>query len=138
MPPAKNPTPKPSPEEVQLAANIDELGTLEREIAPLKFKIDRIDVLRKAVRTHYTDKGAADSFTACGERFTVLIGPKSREAAVNMLALMKAIGAKLFYSVVTVAKKDLEKHLTAPAIAALTSYELTGHRTLKVFPKGAQ
>lgn len=138
MPPAKNPTPKPSPEEVQLAANVDELGALEREIAPLKFKIDRIDALRRAIREHYAASDAAKDFTAAGEKFTVLVGPRSREAVIDIAALAKSLGTKVFYKIAQVTKKSLEAHLTAPAIAALTKYELTGHRSLKVFPKGAQ
>lgn len=121
-----------------LASNVDELGALERDIAPLKFKIDRIDVLRKAIREHYAAKPAQEAFTAAGEKFTVLVGPRSREAVLNIAALVKTLGTKVFYKIAQVTKKSLETHLTAPAIAAVTSYELTGHRTLKLFVKGAE
>jgi hypothetical protein len=116
---------------------VDELGVLERDLAPLKFKIDRIDALRKAIREHYATKPAEEAFTAAGEKFNVLVGPRSREAVLNISALVRTLGTKVFYAIAQVTKKSLETHLTAPQIAAVTHYELTGHRTLKVFEKGA-
>jgi hypothetical protein len=137
VPPAKAATPKPSLEQIALASNVDELGALERELAPFKSKIARVDVLRKAIRTHYADSDAAKDFTATGEKFYVQVGPKSREAVRNIAALVKAIGTKVFFKIAQVTEKSLEAHLTAPQIADVTTYELTGHRTLKVFEKAA-
>lgn len=136
MPPAKPATPKPSLELIQLAANVDELGALEREFAPLKFKIDRIDVLRRAIREHYAAKPADQLFMASGEKFAVSVGAKSREATVNIPKLIKAIGARLFNSIATVSQRALAAEVPGAVVDDCTSYALTGHRSLKVFERG--
>jgi hypothetical protein len=128
--------PKTSPEDL-LAKNVDELGALERELAPLKFKIGRIDVLRKAIRAFYDGKPADELFMASGEKFAVSIGARARERTLNMPKLIKAIGARLFNSIATVSQKALEAEVPGATIEDCSTWNLTGHRSLKVFEKGA-
>jgi hypothetical protein len=141
VPPAK-PTVKPKLSEIDallaaaLSANVDELGALEREFAPLKFKIDRIDVLRRAIREHYASKPGDAVFMASGEKFCVSVGMKSRERTLHVGKLIKLIGARLFNSIATVTQKALEAEVPGAVIDECTTYALTGFRGLKVFEKG--
>ena len=57
-----------------LGAMADELGALERELVPLKFKFARAEKLRKDLRAAFDGQAAEKSFEVKGERFVVGIG----------------------------------------------------------------
>jgi hypothetical protein len=120
-----------------LRANVDELGALEREFAPLKFKIERIDALRRSIREFYANEPAENLFIASGDHFAVSVGAKSREAVVDMPRLRKLIGVRLFNLVATVTQKKLAEEVPGSIAAEVTSFTFTGFRALKVFEKGA-
>lgn len=124
----KAPTPKSDP----LAAAVDELGSIEKELAPLAGRIARAEQLRKAIRQQTPD---ATSEIA-GERFVAVLGPRGNQTVIRFPALVKKIGAAAYAKVATVTLKALEEHWPEHA-AAVTSQEQTGTRSLKVLERGA-
>lgn len=115
---------------------MDELGALERELAPLAFKIARIEPLRKAIREHFKDEPADKLFLATGEKFAVSVGARSRERVTNIPALIKAIGARAFNAIASVTVKKLEAEVPAAIVEDVSTFALTGFRPLKVFERG--
>jgi hypothetical protein len=114
----------------QLAANVDELGALESEIAPYKQKALRVEALRKAIRAHFDTHAALLSFEAPGTLYTALLGPRASETWINPALLIKAIGAKAYSAIATVTLKVLERSVTADIAAGVTSKKASGSRTL--------
>ncbi len=119
-----------------LAAQVDELGALEKEFAPHAFKARRIEELRKAIRAQYDDLSAFEQFEAKGKRFTVLLGPRGAERRVNKFRLLKAIGSKAFAAVASVTLKALETGVSPEIAATVIDTDRTGARNLRIFELG--
>lgn len=120
----------------EFAPLADELGSLEREMAPHAQKLARIDALRKALRAACS--APADSeWTIEGSRFIAVLGARAMERAVDYKKLVKAIGAGVFAKFATCTLKALEEHATPAIVAAVVTSDRTGSRTLKTFERGA-
>jgi hypothetical protein len=117
-----------------LAAVVDEIGALEAELAPLKPKAKRLEMLRGALRLAFDARPAAESFTCEGDRFVVQLGAKAEKRTVNGGKLFKRIGAKLFLTVANVTLKALEA-LGPEALDCIDS-DLSGPREITVMAKG--
>lgn len=130
-----------SPSEIALEARqkaeIDELGALEKEFAPLRPKLARIELLRKSIRERYAASPAEKDFTAEGVRFMVAVGPRANESVINYPKLLKAIGAKLFCSIAKTTLKALEENVACGVRADVITIEAVGPRSLKTFERGA-
>lgn len=118
------------------AAEVDELGDLEKELAPLRPKIARLELLRKSVRSRYDDSPADKTFEAVGERFVVSVGARSMESVVDVPRLIKLAGVKLVQKFARVTLKDLEANTTCAMRAQVISQQQTGYRTLKALERG--
>jgi hypothetical protein len=119
-----------------LRAIADELGELERELAPLKSKIARADALRKLLRGAYSCEAAGESFLVEGGRWVVQLGPKENESTVDKARLVALIGLKDAYGLATISLKALE--LATPAVrAAVVTTHATGSRKIHLFPAPA-
>lgn len=117
-------------------AIVDEIGDLEAELAPLKPKQARLDLLRASLRASYDDKPAADSFQVEGNRFVVIVGGRGDQKIVNILKLFKRIRAKLFLQIASVTLKAVEALPPDVELECVSKSVNTGPRTLKVFAKG--
>ena len=53
---------------------VDELGALERELAPFAMKILRIEALRKHIREHYALQPPEKRFTITARKFVAELG----------------------------------------------------------------
>lgn len=118
--------------------NLDELGELDQFFAPLKSKLARQTNLREWARGLYDDADAARSFEASGDRFTVLIGPRSNVSTVDVVALIKKVGIKIFCTFAKTTLKDLGEHVSADVAASVVSVAQTGFRTVTSFERGTQ
>lgn len=120
----------------QLASDVDELGALDKELAPFAAKIKRVEALRKTVRAAFADSPADLPCVATGQKFVIELGPRGEETAIDYVKLWKLGGVKLMRQIATVTLKALEA--AAPAIlAAITSKERTGHRSLTITERPA-
>lgn len=136
----KNPAAKSAParsaEETALAADIDELGALEKEFAPLRAKLGRIEFLRTSIRARFDSKAASERFMPEGERFTLAIGERGNVSVVSIGKLIKAITAAKFAKFATTTLKALEANVTPDVYASVVTVEQLGPRSLKTYEKG--
>ena len=119
----------------QFAPLADELGFLEKEMAPHAQKLARIAALKKALRAACTAKDT-EQWTVDGSRFIAVLGPKANERLVDVGRLVKTIGAVLYAKFATCTLKDLELNVAPAVVAAVVSDNSTGSRPLKTFEKG--
>jgi RNA polymerase sigma factor (sigma-70 family) len=116
--------------------NLDELGELDQFFAPLKSKLTRQASLREWARGMYDDADATRGFEASGDRFTVLIGPRSNVSTVDIVALIKKIGIKLFGTFAKTTLKDLALYTSPDVAASVTSVAQTGSRSVSSYERG--
>jgi hypothetical protein len=129
-------TPKPRPDPVsQFAPLADELGALEKEMAPHAQKLARIEALRKALRAACTAKDG-EQWTVTGNRFIAVLGPRANQRLVDFPRLVKKIGAVLYAKFASCTLKDLEQYVAPDVAAAVITESATGPRSLKTFEKG--
>lgn len=119
----------------QFAPLADELGALEKEMAPYAQKIARITALKKALRDGCSVK-ATEQWTITGERFIAVLGPCANERLINVQKLVKTIGAVKFAAFATCTLKALEESVAPAVVAAVVTSEASGSRSLKTFEKG--
>ena len=129
---AAKPAEKPASE---FAPLVDELGALEKEMAPHAQKLARIEQLRKALRAACT-LPADQEWNVEGERFNAVLGMRGNEQVISFAGLVKAIGAKAFAIFVKCTLKDLEANCAPAVVASVVSSARTGSRSLKTFEKG--
>lgn len=129
----------PSEADKALAAQVDELGALEAELAPLKPKLARAEALRSALRVRFEGEPAANACEARGARFIAALGPKAIERTVDVAELAKRIGWKAVVPLAKVALNALARLTDPPLVnaaqAAIVS-AATGPRPLKIFELG--
>jgi hypothetical protein len=124
--------------ETQLAANVDELGSLERDLAPFEAKRKRAEQLRAAIRAEYANAAAEQPFEARGAKFLVQLGPKANERAIDYVKLWKLAGAAVVRKIATVTLKALEASVSADIVAQVVGAPApTGTRPLKIFERSA-
>lgn len=129
-------TPKPAKAPNPHSAIADELGALEKEMAPHAQKLARIEQLRKTLRAE-CPVANDHPWTVNGQNFVAVLGPRALERSISTVALVRAIGAAAFARFATCTLKSLEASV-APAIAAsVITSDHTGSRSLKTFEKGA-
>jgi hypothetical protein len=119
------------------AALIDELGDIERELAPLKQKISRAEGLRKLLRAAFADAPAADEIKAEGSRYVAVLGPRGNQTIIDYPVLVKGLTAPAFAKFATCTLAALEEHAPAELVARVTSLAATGPRALHVTAKAA-
>jgi hypothetical protein len=115
-----------------LPALADELGALEKELAPLAGKITRAEALRKEIRIQTPDNRRE----IAGEKFLVTLGERGNQTVVDYPALAKKIGFEKYASIATATLKALALHVAPGILARFVRTEQTGPRSLKVFEKG--
>ena len=120
----------------QFSAMADELGALERDMAPHQQKLARIEQLRKALRAA-CEVAAAAEWKIEGARVVALLGAKANQSAVDYKKLVKTIGAPAFAKFATCTLGALENNVTPAIAASVVSSDRTGARPLKTFERGA-
>jgi hypothetical protein len=120
----------------EFAPLADELGALEKEMAPHAQKIARIDALRKALRAGCTTPSTVQ-WTVAGERFVAVLGACAMQRSIDVPRLVKHIGAKTFAAFATCTLTALEMNVPPNVVAVVVSADNTGTRPLKTFEKGS-
>jgi hypothetical protein len=114
----------------------DELGSLEKEMAPFAQKLARIEELRKALRA--ACPAPADiPWTCMGTKFVAMLGPQAMQRTISFGGVVKAIGAKAYAAFATCTLKALEENCEPAVVAAVVSSGATGPRSLKTYEKGS-
>lgn len=123
----------PAPISDPLAKHADELGALEKELAPLAAKIARREALRKEIRAKVPDAQSQID----GERFVVQLGERGNKTVCEFPALAKKIGAEAFSRFATATLEQLHERVKPGVLAFFLRNEQTGPRSLKVMERGA-
>ena len=119
-------------EAVSRRAVVDEYADLVAETTPWKAKFTRRDDLAKIIRDWYVNADANKAHLAEGDRFQVLLSPKGNETVIDMVKVWAALGRKKFIEAVTVSLTALKEVVPAATIAAMTTKNQTGSRSLTV------
>lgn len=129
-------SPPPAAVSPELKAQIDELGALEEEIAPIQPKLKRVTLLRKAVAE------AADAVSQPGEsrkldgtKYVALVGPRKSERFIKSIAkVFSIVGKALFLDNCSMTLKKVEELVPDPQQQAqLIGCELTGTRSVDTY-----
>jgi hypothetical protein len=119
-----------------LGPMVDELGGIEKELLPWKGKIARAEALRKALRGAVKTMPPSKELTFEGEKYVCLLGAAGMQTCINKLMLFKRLGQKLFVDLAGFTLKAIEENCSADVVAAVTSQEQSGTRSLKLMEKG--
>jgi hypothetical protein len=111
---------------------VDKLGPLDIETAPWLPKIRDAEGLRKQLRALYDSSPAADPFEAKGEKYTVTVGPKSKQTVIAYPLLWKLAGISIMRRIATATLGAIETACGKEVAARVSSSELTGYRKLTV------
>jgi hypothetical protein len=130
---APKPQNAPLPEHAALA---DELGALEKEMAPFAQKLARIELLKRTLRAACPALPGSP-WTVTGARFVALLGPCAMQRRINVADLVKYIGSAMFAKFATCTLADLERNVKPEVAAGVVMAGPTGPRPLKTFEKGA-
>jgi hypothetical protein len=128
------PAPQKNSTAPAVAAIVDELGFLEKEVAPWKPKMARVELLRKSLRAHYDAELASTPHQAEGKLWVATLGAKGLSGTVNVVKLSKLISLRALTCVVECTQKALA---TLPGVKAelVMEYDQTGSRTIELFEK---
>jgi hypothetical protein len=129
------PKSKKAPPASPLALLVDELGDLERELAPFKLKAARLEALRKSLRDSFRSQPSDGTFEVAGTRFLALVGPCSAQRLVNVTALFKLVGGMRFLKMAAVSLKALAENESTDVGLAVIETSDTGPRGLSVLAK---
>ena len=131
--------PRKTPEELRALraasaarrAVVDEYGDLTVKLRPFKADQARLADLAKTIRGWYAAEDATEAFTAEGDHYQALLGPKSNETKIEDIeAVYDALGHDAFLAACSITLGALEK--AGANVAALTVKEQTGSRSLTV------
>jgi hypothetical protein len=128
--------PKPKNTKKPLAGAVDEIGLLERTLAPFKPKFARLEALRKLIRASAADANPEDESKIEGLKFHAFLGARTIERTVNVLKLSQLLSSRGLMAVVSCTLAALEREGINPAIVAqVVEATQTGTRPLVVIPK---
>lgn len=120
------------------AALVDEYGQLEKELAPLKPKLNRLERLAKSFRQLAEEADAAIPVVFAGRDYEITLSARGpRTMVAPMAAVYKKLGKDLFLQVAGVTISALEAHVHPEIVASLTHEEQTGPRKIDVRAKNA-
>jgi hypothetical protein len=130
---SKTPAVSPDP---KLTALVDEIGDLEKELAPHAGKAARLEKQRKKLRELYDDKPASQPYTADGARYCIELGARGMQTVVNIPKLFKSVKLATFLKIATVTLKAITAECTPGVAGSVLTEAQTGHRSLKITEKG--
>lgn len=117
-----------------IAALVDELGDIERELAPFKAQIKRAEVLRSTIRGAYKGHDPAASFSVEGVRWRALLTACGNESIIDLPKLFRLAGETLFVECVSASLKTLEQKCAPAIVGAVVSTRQSGSRSLVLTP----
>ncbi len=116
-----------------LAAAIDELGSLEKELIPWRAKLKRVEKLREAIRAHFADEPATRAIEARGAAYLATLGPRAFERRVDCKKLVQEIGLKAYAAIASPTLTAIEEALAPDIVARCVTQDYVGARPLKTF-----
>lgn len=121
----------------QLVSQVDELGDIDKQLAPLRALISRETALRAAIRSRFEDAPANETCEAAGTRYVVELGWRGVERSIDYPKLIKAIGLKAFSLIAKVTLKVLDDKVPCAIAFDVVTSANTGFRSFKITERGA-
>jgi hypothetical protein len=110
-------------------AAIDELGSLQAELAVVEPKRVRAEALKKIVRGFAADVDPAHCATFHGDKFAAVLTAQTEESQIDLARVYTRVGHKAFLAAVSMSLKSLEGLIPAEEErAAFLSKARTGSR----------
>lgn len=120
------------------SALVDELGALEKEIAPFRLKLARADALRAQLREIVSTKPAGAVQTIEGKGFVVELGPRAIVRTVNVVKLESLVSLRCLVGIVSCSLKALlENNVSSKVQAAVIESHATGSRSITITERGS-
>lgn len=113
-------------------ALVDELGQIDKDLAPFAGKIAR----QKKLRSDLREKTPATQSEVHGELFVAVLGPPGKETVVDYPGIAKKIGHEAYAAFATATLKALYAHVKPGILTLFTRTELTGPRSIDIQEKG--
>lgn len=121
-----------APAKPNAAELVDELGAIEKELAPLRGKIKRAELLRQTIRGLTDDK----TNQVDGAKFVAILGPRADKTVVDYYGLAKRIGLDRYAQFATASLEAIGQHVKPGILPPYLKTEQTGTRSLQVLEKG--
>lgn len=124
----------PGSDAAQLASTIDEFGELERRYIESRTWLNRREDLRKKIESRYANEAPDESFTAIGNVYQIVLGPRAnRRIVVAMPKLFKLLGPKEFLSICTIPLNELDRR--GIEMDGIVKEQRIGNRTITAVPR---
>jgi hypothetical protein len=116
------------------AAIIDEFGDIALKRLAFAPTEKRFKQLSDEMKSWYQDAPADKTFTEKGQRYQLDVSMCSNVTAINIRAVYKIVGIAKFLKACTLSLKAVGELLSVPEVAAVSSVERTGWRSLATTP----
>jgi hypothetical protein len=128
-------TPKETKEHKAL---VDELGSLDQELARLKPKVDRAKWLREVIAGWFVDEKPEAALLADGDKYSAIVSAMGNKRTVtSIVALRKRLGDREFMAHCSIGLGVLDELLTTEELPEFVSTERSGARSVKTVAKAA-
>ncbi len=112
----------------EVAALVDELGSIDMRLAAVSFDKDRREVITPQLRAYVVDTAPDAAVSIAGAVFAAALTACPNEKLIDNARLYRAIGPKAFLAIATVAQKNLPKSLTPAQLKSIVTEARTGTR----------
>ncbi len=137
-------TPKPQtiaplasgPNFAALAVLVDELGELQKDLAPFIAKFARVVAIQKALREAFRNDAQDRSIVIAGQSWRAHLSACGNQSKISVRALYKAIGIRQLLSIASVTLTAAAATVSPEVLATCTETTQTGPRKLTVVPHG--
>jgi hypothetical protein len=116
-----------------LAAAVDELGSIDTQLAPYRTLIAREQVLRTAIRGAYKDDATAGEIRVDGAEYDAVLGAPGNQTVIDLTKLVRTIKPTAFAKFATTTLTALKEHVATDIYNLVTAVKATGPRSLKTF-----
>jgi hypothetical protein len=120
----------------ELAGLVDEYGDLSRFADEAKPKLDRREIVGKALQAHFAAAAADESHTAEGKRYDVIASAKATSRKITDIKfLFSLLKKEKFLELATIPLTLIDQHVRKDLHPRFLLEERAGRRTLKALPK---
>ena len=116
------------PSRAEVAAMVDELGSIEQRLKLVAGDVKRGDEIKKQLRALMDNSPADAEASFPGETYVAIVSARRFEKIVDTAAAWKTLGPRLFVSIARLTVKALEDNVPLMKRAKLISEERTGPR----------
>lgn len=118
------------PTRAEVAAMVDELGSIDQRLKLYAPDSKRADDIKKQLRALLEDSPPDAEASFPGDTYVAIVSARRFEKIVDTAAAYKVLGVKLFVSLAKLTVKAVEDHVPLMKRAKLITEERTGPRVV--------